>query len=94
MQAVQTRTCLRTPSTKAFTRRRFGFQRRRRTLWAWLMVFPKLGFLPQTSHTSAIVTLHPLEILNEYEFLSYQRLRRAESYLAAPGIFRDGFGIR
>ena len=32
MQEVQTRTCLRAPLTTAFTRRRFGFQRRRVTL--------------------------------------------------------------
>jgi hypothetical protein len=34
MQDVQTQTCLRTPLMTAFTRRRFGFHRRRRTLWA------------------------------------------------------------
>jgi hypothetical protein len=39
------------------TRRRFGFQRRRVTLWAWLIVLPKRGFLPQSSHTIAIVAL-------------------------------------
>src|SRR5713101_5336457 len=39
-QAVHTRTCLRTPSMSARTRRRFGFQRRRRTLFAWLMMLP------------------------------------------------------
>ena len=40
MQDVHTRTCLRVPFTTARTRRRFGFQRRRVTLFAWLMVFP------------------------------------------------------
>src|SRR5277367_5632035 len=54
MQEVQTRTCLRTPWMTALTRRKFGFQRRRVTLWAWLIVLPKLGFLPQISHAIAI----------------------------------------
>jgi len=40
MHAVHTRTCLRTPLITARTRRRFGFQRRRVTLCAWLIVFP------------------------------------------------------
>src|SRR5262249_31326403 len=40
IQEVQTRTCFRTPLTTALTRRRFGFQRRRRTLWAWLTTLP------------------------------------------------------
>ena len=34
MQLVQTRMCLRAPFTMARTRRRFGFQRRRRVLLA------------------------------------------------------------
>jgi hypothetical protein len=55
MQSVQTRMCFRAPLTTALTRRRLGFQRRRVTLWAWLIVFPKLGFLPQSSQTNAIV---------------------------------------
>ena len=37
--------------TLAFTGRRLTFQRRRATLWAWLIVFPNCGPLPQTSHT-------------------------------------------
>jgi hypothetical protein len=40
----------------ARTRRRFGFQRRRRVLFAWLITFPKCGPLPQSSHFIAIVT--------------------------------------
>jgi hypothetical protein len=40
MQDVQTRNCLRAPFTNARTLRKFGFQRRRRTLLAWLMTFP------------------------------------------------------
>jgi hypothetical protein len=39
-QLVQTRICFRAPFTRARTRRRLGFQRRRRALLAWLMTFP------------------------------------------------------
>src|ERR1700751_4471843 len=39
-QLVQTRIRLRAPLTSARTRRRFGFQRRRRVLLAWLITFP------------------------------------------------------
>ena len=45
MQEVQTRTCLRAPLITAFTRRRLGFQRRRVTLCAWLIVLPYLRLL-------------------------------------------------
>src|SRR5437899_8903984 len=54
IHAVQTRTCFLTPATTARTRFRFGFQRRRRVLFAWLITFPKCGALPQNSHFSAI----------------------------------------
>ncbi len=50
----QTRTCFLTPATTARTRFRFGFHRRRRVLFAWLITFPKCGALPQNSHFSAI----------------------------------------
>jgi hypothetical protein len=40
MQDVHTRNCLRAPFTNARTLRKFGFQRRRRVLLAWLMTFP------------------------------------------------------
>lgn len=50
MHAVQTRTCFLTPATTARTRFRFGFHRRRRVLFAWLITFPKCGALPQNSH--------------------------------------------
>jgi hypothetical protein len=53
-QEVQTRMRLVAPFTRARTGRRFTFQRRRATLWAWLMVFPESGFLPQISHTCAM----------------------------------------
>src|SRR5947208_14440866 len=57
MHAVQTRTCFLTPATTARKRFRFGFQRRRRVLFAWLITFPKCGALPQNSHFSAIFFL-------------------------------------
>jgi hypothetical protein len=44
------------PLTLAFTGRRFTFQRRLVTLWAWLTLFPNCGPLPQTSHTCAMTT--------------------------------------
>src|SRR4029077_18248525 len=55
MHSVQARTCFFTPPTTARTRRRFGFHRRLRVLFAWLITFPKCGALPQNSHFSAIV---------------------------------------
>jgi len=55
MQAVQTRTCFLTPSTTARTRRRLGFHRRRRVLFAWLITFPKVGPLPHNSHFAIVI---------------------------------------
>jgi hypothetical protein len=55
-QEVQTRMRLVAPLTLACTGRRFTFQRLRETLWAWLMVFPNCGFLPQISQTWAMIT--------------------------------------
>ncbi len=40
MHAVQTRTCFLTPATTARKRFKFGFHRRRRVLFAWLITFP------------------------------------------------------
>src|SRR5712664_1240928 len=57
MHAVQIRTCFLTPATTARTRFKFGFHRRRRVLFAWLITFPKCGALPQNSHFSAIFFL-------------------------------------
>src|SRR5215813_6584875 len=54
MHAVQTRRCLCTPDTMARTRLRFGFQRRRRVLFAWLTTLPYCGPLPQRSHFIAM----------------------------------------
>ena len=54
MQLVQTRMRLLPPSTLALTAWRFGFQRRRVVLWAWEMLFPNCGPLPQSSHFCAM----------------------------------------
>src|SRR5258706_10115841 len=40
--------------TRACTGRRFTFQRRLVTLWAWLMLLPNCGPLPQISQTLAM----------------------------------------
>ena len=56
MHPVQTRRVLWTPFTSARTRRRFGFQRRLVTLWAWLIRLPKWGLFPQMSQCIAIDT--------------------------------------
>jgi hypothetical protein len=54
MQAVQTRNCFRAPLTTARTILRFGFQRRRRVLFAWLITFPNEGPLPHNSHFAIV----------------------------------------
>lgn len=48
---------------------RFGFQRLLVTLWAWLMLLPNIGFLPQISQTFAIVQYRKgmLSIKNNYD---------------------------
>src|SRR6266404_7213819 len=51
---VQTRIRLVAAPTLACTGRRLTFQRRLVTLWAWLMLFPNCGPLPQISQTRAI----------------------------------------
>jgi hypothetical protein len=49
MQRVQTRTCFRVPfSVTMWTRRRFGTQRRRVLLFAWLTLLPNRVFFSQT----------------------------------------------
>src|ERR1700758_4653367 len=58
-QDVQTRMRLVVAPTFACTGRRLTFQRRLLTLWAWLMVLPLIGFLPQISQTCAIGTASP-----------------------------------
>src|ERR1700690_424722 len=62
MQDVQARMRLVAPFTLACTGRKLTFQRLRDTLWAWLMVFPNSGFLPQISQTCAMTA--PGEIRN------------------------------
>jgi hypothetical protein len=54
MHAAQTRICFFVPFTTPRTRRKFGFHRRRRVLFAWLITFPKCGPLPHNSHFIAI----------------------------------------
>ncbi len=53
-QGVHTRMRRAVPFTLARTGRRFTFQRRLVTLWAWLMLFPDCGPLPQISQTRAM----------------------------------------
>jgi hypothetical protein len=57
MHAAQTRICFFAPFTNPRTRRKFGFHRRRRVLFAWLITFPKCGPLPHNSHFIAISIL-------------------------------------
>src|SRR5258708_19828691 len=54
MHAVHTRTCFLTPATTARTRFRFGFHRRRRVLFAWLITFPYSPPFPHTPPSSPI----------------------------------------
>src|SRR3954464_12302423 len=54
MHEVHARIFLLAPFTTARTGRRFTFQRRLLTLWAWLMLLPNCGPLPHISHTRAI----------------------------------------
>src|ERR1035437_1947365 len=58
-QDVHTRMRLVVAPTRACTGRRFTFQRRLVTLWAWLMRFPDCGFLQQISHCCAMTALDP-----------------------------------
>src|ERR1700733_16101059 len=53
-QEVHTRMRLFPPFTLAWTGRRLTFQRRLVTLWAWLMLLPNCGPLPQISQTCAM----------------------------------------
>ena len=54
MHVVQTVRRFVRPFTFARTCWRFGSQRLRVRLWAWLMLLPETGRLPQMSHTFAI----------------------------------------
>ena len=62
MQDVQTCSRLGYPSTMARTFWMLGFQRRLVRRWEWLTFMPNEGFLPQTSHTAAMLIRLPLEI--------------------------------
>ncbi len=63
MHAAQTRICLFAPFTNPRTRRKFGFHRRRRVLFAWLITLPKCGPLPHNSHFIAIsILFNPLKM--------------------------------
>ena len=53
MQLVHTARRRGEPSTRARTFWMFGFQRRFVRRCEWLMLIPKDGFLPQSSHTAA-----------------------------------------
>src|ERR1035438_7478719 len=64
MQEVHTRMRLVVAPTRACTGRRFTFQRRLVTLWAWLMRFPDCGFLPQISHCWAMTAIDPFRGLD------------------------------
>jgi hypothetical protein len=57
MHRVQTLTYFGLPSTIARTRWRLGSQRRLLTLWAWEILLPLIGPLPQISHRCAIVEI-------------------------------------
>ena len=55
-QEVHTRMRLVDAPTFACTGRRLTFQRRLVTLWAWLMLLPNCGPLPQMSQTRAMTS--------------------------------------
>src|SRR5689334_23624218 len=57
--------------TLARTGRKLTFQRRLVTLWAWLMLFPNCGPLPQISHTCAMTT--PEKIKAGYVNIDFTR---------------------
>jgi hypothetical protein len=69
MQEVQTRMRFVVAPTRACTGRKFTFQRRLVTLWAWLMRFPDCGFLPQISHCCAMIAVDPFKSLTESPIL-------------------------
>jgi hypothetical protein len=57
MHRVHTLTYFGRPSTIARTRWRLGNQRRFVTLWAWEILLPLIGPLPQISHRCAMSEL-------------------------------------
>src|ERR1017187_80745 len=77
MQDVHTRMRFVVAPTRACTGRRFTFQRRLVTLWAWLMRFPDCGFLPQISHCCAMTAIDPFRDLGRnYYSTGLGRLRQ------------------
>jgi hypothetical protein len=54
MHDVQTDSRLGEPLTSARMRWMLGFQRRFVRRWEWLMLMPKEGCFPHTSHTAAM----------------------------------------
>ncbi len=86
MHAAQTRMCFFTPSTTPRTRRKFGFHRRRRVLFAWLITFPKWGILPHNSHFIAIFvpSILPKNMPNS-SFSFYQTLTSLQSSVYSAG---------
>ena len=74
MQDVHTRMRLVVAPTRACTGRRFTFQRRLVTLWAWLMRFPDSGFLPQISHCCAMTAIDPFRGINRNYYSTGFRL--------------------
>src|SRR5438034_1197758 len=86
---VQTRRCRTVPSTTARTRCRLGYQRRLVLLFAWLMLCPVMGPLPQISHTRAI-RLYPIE----HERHSEAGRKAAETYSRPRGTATPPDGAR
>src|ERR1700676_3417859 len=88
-QEVQTRMCFVAAPTLAWTGRRLTFQRRLLTLWAWLMVFPNCGPLPQISQTRAITLESFQACCRSLDFtgirrISPRRRRGRRAYAALP----------
>src|SRR5713101_4182422 len=85
-QEVHTRRRLVAPFTLARTGRRLTFQRRLLTLWAWLMVFPNCGPLPQISQTRAITLKSFQACCRSLDFTGIREIsprRRGEATYAA-----------
>lgn len=83
-QVVHTRMRLFPPFTLAWTGRRFTFQRRRLTLWAWLTLLPNCGPLPQISHTCAM-TKTPDFIDSEEQKRASERWCKSKFYKKIHG---------
>jgi hypothetical protein len=82
MHAAQTRICFFAPFTNPRTRRKFGFHRRRRVLFAWLITFPKCGPLPHNSHFIAIII--PIQSAENVQNASHHSSRPRRLFPLAP----------